>query len=26
MYVICSVESRIMDFGLAHLNWLSTTL
>jgi len=24
LYVICSVESRIMDFGLAHLNWPST--
>ena len=21
MFVICSVESRIMDFGVAHFNW-----
>jgi len=26
LYVICSVENRIMDFGLAHLNWPSTLL
>jgi len=26
LYVICSVESRITDFGLAHLNWPSTLL
>jgi len=24
VYVICSVERRIIDFGLAHLNWPST--
>jgi len=26
LYVICSVERRIIDFGLAHLNWPSTAL
>jgi len=24
LYVICSVERRIIDFGLVHLNWPST--